>query len=658
MKKFTYWQVFRLIFVIFFLYLLGYVFYYWDGFSKYGTFSEYIPSVALVSLFWVIIAFLVSALLWLFPRLVSLICRVFGWQITEEKVFAYELTFLLLLGIFLAGKKMLWPYGITPQTKIIVLTGVAALALVLSWRYSDKAVRWIYVVQERITPLVWLFMVFVILSLPIVAYNISWERFGKGVTAGVSGAEVSVKNRPNIILVTFDALTARDMSLYGYDRLTTPFIDEWANTATIFTRVKAASNFTAPTTATLMTGKRVWTHRRFSPLKDAKPVNSEVENLAFELKKNNYYNMAFITNPFATIDSLGMSESFHIAPPYTEFSDPIALADIVRKYLYRLFGSNIKFNNWIVADDFVLSKILLKFSPDYSVTRVPPEKAFQMFLQKMDNKISEPYFAWIHILPPHDPYLPPLPFLGMYNPSSEMKTFKMQKGTGWDADDNFPDEFRSKGEIFRARYNEFIRYCDKQFEEFIVQLRKKMKLSNTIVILSSDHGESFEHNYFIHGGIHLYEQVTHIPLVIKKPGQNDKLIIDSLVDQIDIPATILDLAGIQLPEWMEGRSLVPLLHNEKLPPRPVLSMAVHLNANKECSINNGSFAVWEGDYKLIHYHKFGQGESMLFNLKKDPDELNNLIEKQPEIGQHLMTVIKGKFDKANCRMNKGWEYLY
>jgi arylsulfatase A-like enzyme len=140
-------------------------------------------------------------------------------------------------------------------------------------------------------------------------------------------------------------------------------------------------------------------------------------------------------------------------------------------------------------------------------------------------------------------------------------------------------------EIYRARYDEFIRYCDRQFEDFMNEWSKREQSKNTIVIFTSDHGESFEHNYFTHNTIHHYEQVTHIPLIIKEPEQTEGVIVNDLTGQIDLPSTVLDLANIEVPSWMEGRSLVPLLRGQKVP---------------------APFAWSEGSVKKCVFHEFSE----------------------------------------------------
>jgi uncharacterized sulfatase len=258
-------------------------------------------------------------------------------------------------------------------------------------------------------------------------------------------------------------------------------------------------------------------------------------------------------------------------------------------------------------------------------------------LDIFDNNIPEPFFAWIHVYPPHDPYLPPEPYMGMFNPSPRFRTVNDQKQSGGV---NEPTT-----DILRARYDEFIRYADTQFETFIKELEKRDTIKNTVILLSADHGESFEHNYKGHGGPYLYEQVTHIPLIIKEPRQANGRIINDIVEQIDIPATILELANIPIPMWMEGRSLVPLMRGEDLPARPAFSMSLESNFSRGQKISKGTIAVWQGDHKLIHY--LDNDKSLLFNLKFDPHELDNLWDKKPEKGQHLLSLIRENLDKAN-----------
>jgi arylsulfatase A-like enzyme len=635
---------------------MGDAFYRWDGFRYYASFSDFLPSVALAYILWSIIAIVIAISLWVLLNLFKWLCNRVGLRTTIEHLLLCISIFIILGLLFWTGKKFILSNIPTSfQSKIIVFIFVSILSIFLTWLFRNNTEKWIKSVNERITPLVWIFSLLIILSLPLVIYHTWFKDTNKKIQVRREASSIkSAANRPNIILVTFDALTAHHMSVYGYHRPTTPFIRQWAQKASIFTKAIAASNYTGPTTASLMTGKRVWTHRRYSHDRAAKPVRSDTENLALLLKENGYHNFAFIQNDVATVESLNISNSFDIAPMVINFMRVATIEGFIEKHLYELFGNKFQIYNWFGQDDFILNVYLRKIPQKVYVTEYPPEEVFNSFLETIDNHPPEPFFAWIHLLPPHDPFLPPEPFSGTFNPSSKLRTknsqnnFKFKELREYPSK-NFPEEIYRKVSLLKDYYDEFILYCDKQFGEFISEIERKPWYKNTIIILSADHGESFEHDYFYHGSFDLYEQVTNIPLIVNIPWQSKKQIIDIPVEQIDIPATILDLANIPVPPWMEGRSLVPIMHGETLTPRPAFSMSLIKN-KRDQQITKGTFAVWEGDYKLIYY--LDEGKSLLFNLKEDPAELNNLIEQKPETGKHLLALIKEGIKKANGKIVK------
>lgn len=457
----------------------------------------------------------------------------------------------------------------------------------------------------------------------------------------------------NVIFITFDALTSRNMSLYGYEKLTTPFISKWAKKAAVFTRVEAADNFTTSTVASLMTGKRVWTHQTYH-LRGSKPLKHKTENLPLLMKNNGYYTMAFVQTAPASVRVLGMEDSFYISPLKSTFIVPAYMLGWIDNLLSHYFFNKIKLHDWIIKEDFILYKLLISISGKLVTTNVPPENVFNKFIHA---SYSEPFFTWIHVSPPHFPYLPPEPYMGMFNSSFDMRTLQDQVDKEkvlikhQSKYHYYPQKLQPAVDLLKDRYDEYIRYCDKQFKEFIEKLEANNILKNTVIILSADHGESFEHNYYGHAGRHLYEQVTHIPLIIKEPDNNRMRTINNLVEQIDIPATILDLAGVTVPAWMEGRSLIPLLRGEMRAPKPVFSMDFQHNASRGQKIIKGTIAVWKDRYKLIHY--LNEERSLLFDLKKDPDELSNLFDKESNVGQHLLTLIKEHLKEANEKVIKG-----
>ena len=642
-----YWKMLRIVIVIFFLYLMGDAFFRWDGFNYYAPFSEFIPSLALITALWSILAVCTAFLSWGLLIVLEWLARRIGAKLSIDHLMMTIIFFILFGAIVLKSEEFISShYEITNQLRFIIVT---LIAFILTYLLRNKAMTWMQVIHERITPLVWLFVVVIAISFPLVIYHTWVKQTDVTVSQKDERTTVEGKGRPNILLVIFDTLTSRDMSLYGYNRPTTPFIDSWAKEASVFTRHKSSGSLTTPTTTSLMTGKRLWTHRTFH-IDGSKPIRHAVENMPLLLKNNGYSTMAFIANEWASVNVLGVEKSFDIAPNLRQFVRSASLFGRVNDQLYSLFAEKIKLYNWLVLEDFIFYNILKYFSYDEHLTSTPPDKVFKKFLKTIEKDSTKPFFAWVHLLPPHDPYLPPKPFIGMFNSSPMMRTSIVQwrgKQLGLkykESFQEFPPNVKPAMSMLRDRYDEFIRYCDSQFEEFITSLSESNKLENTIIILSSDHGESFEHGAIMHTGLHLYEQLTHVPLIIKEPGRKEGLIINDLVEQVDIPATILDLAGIQVPSWMEGRSLIPLMRGKGLPKQPAFSMDFRVNPSKK-QVTKGTIAMWEDDYKLIHYLNYNK--DMLFNLEKDPDELNNLIDSEPEIGRRMLGIIKDNLHKKD-----------
>jgi arylsulfatase A-like enzyme len=693
--KSSYWHAFRIIFVIFCLYLAGDAYHRWSGFRFYSTFSNFLPGVTLITILWSVVAVVATFLLWFPFRAIELISLHDRWSKTDRlllfiyvffslsaitmignrKFVSVELSYQLKLAVFssvvlitllitivierfsiwfkwkylkrslhfilafvlsamfiLVGYQIIWKNAPTPAQLAIVI-GVIVTTITL-WLRPDRTARWIGILQDRITIWVWLFSIWLLLSVPLVAYYAWIDKPGNNIVPSRTiQTTKAYKNRPNIILITFDELTSLDMSAYGYHRDTTPFISEWAKEALLFSKAKVSDPSTAQSTTSLMTGKRVWNHRVFQT-QAYKVYNEKSENIPLLLKQNGYHNMAYMSAEYSILEGSSISNLFDIyhSPPSMfkkEFNPCISFY----KGLYLLFGKRIKLYDWILKLDFILQRFLsavkksllgIPFGYCNIDFRHDTEKQFDALLEDIDNAPPEPFFAWTHLWPPHQPYLPPEPYDGMFVSSLELKK------------NNF--SLNDNALVNRARYDEYIRYADEQFRKFIQDSRLRNKLKNTVIILSSDHG--------MHPNteIDLSEIRVSIPLIIKIPDNGEGQVINDLVEQIDIPATILDLAHIPLPEWMEGRSLLPLMHGRSLPPKHIFSM--HFPTNQVWDrITKGSVAVWESDYKLIHYLE--EDKSLLFNLKEDPDESRNLFHEETEIGQRLLRLVLDNLEKAN-----------
>ncbi len=310
-------KLFRLIFVIFFLYLLGDAFYRWDGFRYHSSFSEFLPSVAFVSILWCMVACFAVLITWVPLKGLESFCERFGLKRRFEILLMFVELFILLLLISSIGKRMLIKEPLSILSKLIILSLVFLITAFFIWKFRNKT----NIVHERITPLVWLFSIWILFSLPIVTYSL-WKQSGEtdvkdiDLHSGVEG--------PNIILITFDAMTSLDMSVYGYYRDATPFIKSWARNATVFAQAKSADNWTTPSAKSLMTGKRPWTHGLYN-IGSIEFKRNDRQSLPWILKNNGYTTIALVSNIGASPETLGIKKGFDIDPASFEFAEPVSI---------------------------------------------------------------------------------------------------------------------------------------------------------------------------------------------------------------------------------------------------------------------------------------------------------------------------------------------
>ena len=161
---------------------------------------------------------------------------------------------------------------------------------------------------------------------------------------------------------------------------------------------------------------------------------------------------------------------------------------------------------------------------------------------------------------PHDPYLPDPPDRGRFLPDSELATVEEESRFQWRP--HYQADQQSRVDRHRLAYDEYMASSDRAFGTFMADLESDGRLRDTTVIVSADHGESFEGGMYQHGGPYQTRPVIHIPLIIRTPGQQESRKVGVTADETAIAPTILELAGQPQPEWMRGQSLVPWLNRD------------------------------------------------------------------------------------------------
>jgi arylsulfatase len=248
---------------------------------------------------------------------------------------------------------------------------------------------------------------------------------------------------------------------------------------------------------------------------------------------------------------------------------------------------------------------------------------------------QEPFFLQVGLPGPHPPYDPTQDALDLYQyrdlPEPIQYDFDTQPAPlralranhleqGHDAvvhlNDPTPEQLRRQ----RAHYFANVTMIDEQVGEIIDRLEKRGVLDNTVIIFTSDHGDCLND----HGHSqkwNMFEQSVHVPVLIWWPGKvpAGKEVSD-LVSLFDFGPTIREYAGVELPDWMEARSLADVLSDMRDDPRERV-FAEHSN---DAILTGTDFMtmIHEGDWKLVHFVDCDEGQ--LFNLASDPDERDNL----------------------------------
>jgi arylsulfatase A-like enzyme len=260
------------------------------------------------------------------------------------------------------------------------------------------------------------------------------------------------------------------------------------------------------------------------------------------------------------------------------------------------------------------------------------DEPFTAASELIDVEREKPLFIWIHIWPPHWPNNPPPLFRGAYIPTPEV-VGDLRGKTGL--------EYKRTLFRMRARYNESILFADYALKDFVDKLKQKGVYDNSIIIVSSDHGNTIDTDNTLVVSPMMEEQIFNVPLLIRLPGQRSGVRVDSLAEHVDMAPTILDLLGRDIPGWMEGESLIPYMKDPTLKSTKMkYSMSFVYGANNDPV---RWFASFRDDYKLV-YH-LDSDTALLFNVNDSHSKENNLARRKYNLYREMRGDIKNRIDE-------------
>ncbi|MCP4678113.1 MAG: sulfatase [Deltaproteobacteria bacterium] len=351
-----------------------------------------------------------------------------------------------------------------------------------------------------------------------------------------------IESRPksSVVLVVIDALNAKHLGIYGYDRPTTPNLDKLAGRGLLLSNHVSNSSWTRPSFTTIIAGLPKSVH---GVELGGRRLEMEITTLAEHFKKAGYRTAGFVGNP------------------------------LVRE----IWGFGQGFQTYI--DTKTLDKA---FPPD----SVLVDRALR-WLKKVGEK---PFFLMLFLTGPHVPYRPP----------TRHKNYLAELPKGPVIQYPFKEYLKPLPKMDHARmvaaYDGDVAYSDEQVGRLVEFLESSGRISNTSLLITADHGEVFGHNNCYVHAYHMWEPALRVPFILFTEALSSRGIYDDRpFTHVDIVPTLLDLAGLPIPPLLTGVSIVKALADLNVGRDRILFSQFNAHGIRRQAIRKGSM-------KLIHHH--------------------------------------------------------
>jgi arylsulfatase A-like enzyme len=396
------------------------------------------------------------------------------------------------------------------------------------------------------------------------------------------------RGAPNVLLIILDTVRAASMSLYGLERPTTPNLDRFARRGTVFDHAWSTSPWTLPSHASLFTGRHSW--ELSADL--ITPLDGTFPTLAEHLSAHGYVTAGFTANIRYANRTMGVARGFLHYEDY-----PISPAMIVHSS---------------VLTRRLATRLLRAAGIDQKLVRKSGRAITDRFLSWQETIPDRPFFAFLNYFDAHAPYLPPDSLAGRFGPRRRGRAMHdLSNFNGWT-----PAEVAAE----RAAYEESLASVDHQLGRLFAELAERDVLDNTVVIVTSDHGEQFgEHGLMDHGNS-LYVQLLRVPLVLRFPRAVPSGVrIDAPISLRELPVTLIDLTGTG-PAPFPGTSLVTHWTTGADTTAPLYA-EVREGIRTAPWLPLAEGTMYSAVLGNFHYIVNGDGTEELFDLSVDPNEL-------------------------------------
>jgi arylsulfatase A-like enzyme len=470
----------------------------------------------------------------------------------------------------------------------------------------------------------------VVLWLPF--YALSAGRSGERIDAGPDlgrvrterAADAGEEAPPNILLVMLDTTRTDCLGCYDADNGVTPNIDEFARASLVFEQAVTPEPLTRPVVATILTGLYPRSHGVDT---NTKSLDGSFVTLAEALRERGYVTGAFMA---ASVLSgyYGTDQGFDT---YTEPSEgPWELAGPLA--LKRFYVSAFAHSRWTVE--------------------IPAEEVTRRATRWIRNNAERPFFAFVHYFDPHFPYEPPAEHdLAVQEGFTTLTVPYEHPQDRFRNGFDMPEDFL---EMMWLKYRGEISYMDESVGTLLAGLAELGLADNTLVVLLSDHGESFEKGFYFAHGNRLFDSLVHVALMFRHPGRIAPGRVETQVHLSDVYPTLASYLGIPLEAEVQGESVLGPDGGAAgtvpgaapgAPGRPVFLQTDFENPKPFSS--RVSTGVRLPPWKYVDSPEIELTE--LYDLTADPGELTNLVDERPDVAAELAATLRTWLDETEPR---------
>jgi arylsulfatase A-like enzyme len=447
-----------------------------------------------------------------------------------------------------------------------------------------------------------------------------------GITAASGALAPGIRTRPigsakaaqgpNVILIVLDTVRADHLSLYGYERNTTPNLNKLASVSTVFERALSSGDMTLSSHASLFTG--LYASRHKAHLSANNPIgaalSSNFPTLARTLAEAGYHTMGLAANTAFFSKAFGLDQGF------AEFSShpPRFLMAQINPYFLRtralLLGPLVRL---VGGSD--LQRVTL------TAGQVNAE-ALQILSRRPRNR---PFFLFLNYMDAHEPYLPPAPYDTLFpGKDPDWTRARYKSAEHYALLESKPLTGKDREHLL-SQYDGGIAYLDSQLGALFDTLRKQDLFDNTLLVVTADHGEALGERNLLGHGLSVHQNQIAVPLLIKLPGSRQAAVVQRPVSLVDVFPTVAAALKLAAPRQIDGQNLLE-------PPAAPEHVFAESFPGGSLAAKTESRAIVTGALKLI---SASNGRKELYNLESDPAETRNLYPGDKSIGEELTVQL-------------------